>query len=122
MSVATRTAALQSSEALCEFSVYATEYTHIRDRVTSLLKELRLRAGEYLRRGIDDIRAAAAFVFSKDEEKLGRYPVIRRTRRRAGDKTEDEPDTPTEEVVETDEPQSGSPKITAEAPAESTAR
>lgn len=40
------------------------------------LKELRARAGEYLRRGAAELRAAAEYVFRKDPVALVRYPSL----------------------------------------------
>ena len=39
-------------------------------------KDLRNRAGEYLRRGAEDIRAAAAYLFREDPDALSRYPSL----------------------------------------------
>jgi hypothetical protein len=40
------------------------------------LKDLRNRAGEYLRRGAEDIRDAAEYVFRKDPSAFSRYPSL----------------------------------------------
>jgi hypothetical protein len=39
-------------------------------------RTLRNKAAEHLRRGIDDIRDAAAYVFRKDELMMERYPSL----------------------------------------------
>ncbi len=43
---------------------------------------LRARAGEYLREGTENIRAAAGFVFQGNEKKLSVYPKLAETRKR----------------------------------------
>ena len=48
----------------------------------SELKELRNRAAEYLRRGIEQIQAAAGFVFQGEKKQLSRYPSISIMKRR----------------------------------------
>jgi hypothetical protein len=40
------------------------------------LKRTRDTCSEYARRGIEDIRAAAAFAYRKDQERLNRYPTF----------------------------------------------
>jgi hypothetical protein len=45
-------------------------------------KDLRARAGDYLRQGIDNIRAAAGFVFQWDEKHISRYPKLGELRTR----------------------------------------
>ena len=42
----------------------------------SELKDLRARAGEYLRRGADQIRTAAEYIFRDDPTALSRYPSL----------------------------------------------
>ncbi len=49
-------------------AVPASEITQLRDT--------RDRAGEYLRRAVDDIRDAAAYIFRNDSESLERYPSL----------------------------------------------
>ncbi len=64
-------------------SVPAGDVAEIRDR--------RDRAGEYLRRAVDDIRDAAAYVFRKDPESMERYPSLysgRRSTTKPGPKPE----------------------------------
>ncbi len=46
------------------------------------LQDLRNRAAEYLRRGIEDIRAGAGFIFRKRQEKMERYPSLFAGRRK----------------------------------------
>jgi hypothetical protein len=43
---------------------------------TTELREMRDRAGEYLMRGVDHIRAAAQFIFRNDEAAFSRYPSL----------------------------------------------
>ncbi|MDJ0764378.1 MAG: hypothetical protein QNJ97_15475 [Myxococcota bacterium] len=40
------------------------------------LRDIQNRAGEYLRRAVDDIRAAAIYIFRRDPEALERYPSL----------------------------------------------
>ncbi len=47
-----------------------------RAEVLDEAKSLRNKAAEHLRRGIDDIRDAAAYVFRKDELRMERYPSL----------------------------------------------
>ena len=55
----------------------------IRLRELDELRGLRLRAGEYLRRGIETIRAGAGFIHRDDPEAMGRYPsLFAKSRRR----------------------------------------
>ena len=65
-------------------------------------KELRLKSGEYLLRGIEGIRNAAVFIFGTDEQLLSRYPALSVMRRRkTAGSAEDTEDVNTE-VVDTD--------------------
>ena len=56
------------------------------------LKAARNRTAEYLRRGIEEIRAAAAFVFRNDAARYERYPALRSRRpvKKPDAKTEEE--------------------------------
>jgi hypothetical protein len=55
-------------------------------------RDLRNRAAEYLRRGVDDIRAAAGFVFRNDPEALESYPGLFSGRKRRGGMQAEEPE------------------------------
>jgi hypothetical protein len=46
------------------------------DEDVDTLKDLRTRAAEYLRRGADDIRDAATYIFRKEPDSLSRYPSL----------------------------------------------
>ena len=53
-----------------------------------------VHSSEYLRRGIEDIRAAAAFVFRRDAKRLGRYPTLAfGKKKRMADDSEEEAKT-----------------------------
>jgi hypothetical protein len=54
-----------------------------RDEKIKAAQELREQAGEYARRGIEDIRTAAGFVFRNDEKRLLRYPALGSMRKRS---------------------------------------
>lgn len=56
----------------------------------SEMKELCLKAGEHLRRGMEKVQAAAAFVFAGEEQKLTRYPsfYIMKKKRKNGEPEE----------------------------------
>ncbi len=61
------------------------------------LKNTRDRAGEYLRRGVDDIRDAAAYIFRSDPEAVERYPSLftrGASKRKRPAKAETEPSAP----------------------------
>ncbi len=65
------------------------------------LRDLRDRAGEYMRRGIEEIRSAAAFVFRHNPEFLERYPKLySRTRKRVNGHANGEVATETETADE----------------------
>jgi len=51
------------------------------------VKRLRHRAAEYLRQGIEDVRAAAAYVYRNNDKKLERYPSLFVRKRRKSDKS-----------------------------------
>jgi hypothetical protein len=55
-------------------------------------KDTRRRAAEHLRRGLEEVRAAALYVFRNDEAKIERYPslFILRRKHRGSDTGEDE--------------------------------
>ncbi|MCP4604680.1 MAG: hypothetical protein GY847_29860 [Proteobacteria bacterium] len=53
-----------------------------RDEAVKAAQDLRDRAGEYLRQGIEDIRTAAGFIFRNDETHLSRYPSLGSMRKR----------------------------------------
>ena len=52
----------------------------IPEGTVSELKDLRARAAEYLRRGADQIRSAAEYLFRDDPSSLSRYPSLYVTR------------------------------------------
>ena len=60
-------------------------------------RDLRNRAGEYLIRGVEDIRDAARYVFRKDQDAMKRYPSLY-TYIRSTKKTPEEVET-TEEIA-----------------------
>jgi hypothetical protein len=78
-------------------------------------KEIRNLAAEYLRRGLEDIVALAAFVFRNDPESLARYPKLfggkKKTSSKAGEdgieeetsEATEDASTPTPQVEEADE-------------------
>ena len=94
---------------------FLADLSKVKTESITELKDLQLRAGEYLRRGIDDIRTAAAFVFSRDKERLSRYPLIRKAKRRATDKTQGEPENHEEIIEQPGAPEPVSP-VTPQAP------
>ncbi|MCP4605314.1 MAG: hypothetical protein GY847_33145 [Proteobacteria bacterium] len=53
-----------------------------RDESVKAAQDLRDRAAEYLRQGIEDIRTAAGFIFRNDEKHLSRYPTLGSMRKR----------------------------------------
>ena len=53
-----------------------------RDETVKAVQNLRDHAGEYLRRGIEDIRTAAGFIFRNDEKHMSRYPNLGSLRKR----------------------------------------
>ena len=53
-----------------------------RDEMVKAVQDLRDRASEYVRRGIDDIRTAAGFIFRNNPKHLSRYPNLGSLRRR----------------------------------------
>jgi len=59
-----------------------------RDEMVKAVQDLRDRAGEYLRQGIDDIGTAAGFIFRNDPKHLSRYPNLGSLRRRRKTDTE----------------------------------
>ena len=54
--------------------------------VLNELRDLRDRSGEYLRQGIENIKAGAIYIFRKTHEEIGRYPslFLRRKKKRNG--------------------------------------
>lgn len=68
---------LQDIEAARDFSarlidaMTTTEVSSVAE-----LRDLRNRAGEYMRQAVDDIKDAAQYVFRHDEEALKRYPSL----------------------------------------------
>jgi hypothetical protein len=60
------------------------------------LRLLRDRAAEHLRRGIDDVRAAAAFVFRDDPASLAKYPGLYSSRNRRNGATRPKPSDPSQ--------------------------
>jgi hypothetical protein len=71
----------------------------------------RFEGREYLRRGIEEIRAGAAFVFAKDEERFSRYPQLRLgLRRRQSDNKEEKPSQAADDPQEAEsQPQEADP-------------
>ena len=59
------------------------------------VRNLRHRAAEYLRQGIEDVRAAAGYIFRNDEKSRERYPslFIRKRKKNGNGKTTVEQDT-----------------------------
>jgi hypothetical protein len=61
---------------------------------------MRLRAAEHLRRGIEDVRDAAKYVFRKDPAMMERYPslLVRRRKKSSSSTTsvETNPESPAE--------------------------
>jgi len=59
------------------------------------VRNLRHRAAEYLRQGIEDVRAAAGYIFRNDEKSRDRYPslFIRKRKKNGNGKTAVEQDT-----------------------------
>lgn len=68
---------LEDVEAARAYSVkILNAMTEKSDSSVSDLRDLRNRAGEYLRRAVDDIRDAALYVFRKDNDVNERYPSL----------------------------------------------
>ncbi len=59
------------------------------------VRDLRHRAAEYLRQGIEDVRAAAGYIFRNDDKSRERYPslFIRKRKKNGNGKTTVEQDT-----------------------------
>ena len=50
------------------------------------MKRLRYQAAEYLRRGIEEVRAAAGYIFRNNPKQMERYPSLFVRKRRKTDK------------------------------------
>jgi hypothetical protein len=74
----------QDLEEAAELSqqVIRSSTTTARSEEVEEVLDLRNRAAEHLRRGVDDVRAAASFVFRDDPESLASYPSLFAQRRK----------------------------------------
>ncbi len=86
--------------------------------VLNVLRDLRDRSGEYLRQGIENIKAGAIYIFRETPEEIGRYPSLfhKRKRKRNGARVNGNaradsgtPPPPVEEDTSSSEPSSTMP-------------